>query len=133
MTIQYVEQVVLELGGRLEGFGSVGYGGTYPRVHACMIRETRKGPGNLGLGMVGFSCGSDQHFAIGLMVWLYFPIVAMCKSLDWGVRLIFIEFPVREEGLSPDFFLDVACSINLINISLSSLAIPDLAPLVELD
>jgi hypothetical protein len=40
----------------------------------------------------------------------------------------FIEFPVREEGVEPRLFLDVACSVNLINISLSSFAILDLAP-----
>ena len=41
MTIQDVEQVVLELGGRLKGFGSVGIRGTYPREHAYMITRQK--------------------------------------------------------------------------------------------
>jgi len=58
---------------------------------------------NLGLGMVGFSCDPDQYFAVGLMVWLYFPIVATCKSLELGRATDFVEFPVRGEGLSLHF------------------------------
>jgi hypothetical protein len=122
MTIQYVEQVVLELGGG--AFGGIWFGwirGTYPRERACMIRDT-KWTGNLGLGMVGFSCGPDQHLAIGLIVWLYFSYRRKVQKPGLGRATGFIEFLVREEGLSPDFFLDVACSINLINISLSSFA-----------
>jgi len=63
-----------------------------------MIRDMKR-MGNLGLGMVGgFSCGPDQHFAIGLMVWLYFPIVATCKNLGLARATDVVGFPVREEG-----------------------------------
>jgi hypothetical protein len=60
MTIQDVEQVVLELGG---AFGGIWFGwirGTYPGEHTCMIRDTKR-MGNLGLGTVGFLCDPDQH------------------------------------------------------------------------
>jgi len=71
-----------------------------------MIRDNEKGE-EFGFGHGGLFMRSRPAFAIGLMVWLYFPIVVTCKSLELGRA---IGFPGREEGLSLDFFLDVACN-----------------------
>jgi hypothetical protein len=92
-----------------------------------MIRDTKR-IGNLGLGMVGFSCGPDPAFCYwsdGLVLLSYRRDV---QKPGLGRATDFVEFPAREEGAEPQLFLDVACSINLINISLSSFAIPDHDP-----
>ena len=57
----------------------------------------------LGFGHGGLFVRSRPAFAIGLMAWLYFLIVATCKSLELGRATDFVEFPVQEEGLSLHF------------------------------
>jgi hypothetical protein len=69
-----------------------------------------------------------QHFAIGLMGLVLFSYRRDVQKPGLGRATDFVEFPAREEGAEPQLFLDVACSINLINISLSSFAIPDHDP-----